>query len=172
MHEAGDGLEDEIVAGAVTVRAGLAEAGDRGIDEARVGGTEGLRADAESLGDAGTEIFNDYIGLCGDALGEFAVRSEFQIENGAFLIAVQPQEVGAYAVEEGRTPAPGFVAAWLFDLDDAGAEIGQEHGAHGARDGAGEIEDLDTLERRRHEGEAPASSSSSASTAAGTRMPQ
>ncbi len=39
-------------------------------------------------------------------------------------------------------------AVGVLDLDDLGAHVGQDLGAHGSRDHAGEIDDADAVERR------------------------
>ena len=72
-----------------------------------------------------------------------------QIEGDALLVAVDAEEIGAPAADE-RLPRPGVVAvARVFDLDDLGAHVAEEHGAERTGEDAGEIEDAQPGERQR-----------------------
>ncbi len=60
------------------------------------------------------------------------------------------------AFDEGRAPAAGVVAGALaLDLDDVGAEIGEDLAGPGAGQDAGEFEDAQARQRLRHVWKAP-----------------
>src|SRR5690606_19108454 len=61
-HQARDGLIGNIVSGSVPVRAGLAEAGNRDIDDARIDRRYLVRPEAEPFHRARTEAFQKDIG--------------------------------------------------------------------------------------------------------------
>src|SRR5690606_9927160 len=76
-----------------------------------------------------------------------------QVDADAFLAAVDRKEIIAADVRNVGMEAIGYVhvagripSAWLLDLDDLAAEVGQHHGAVGTRDAMGEVEDLHALE--------------------------
>lgn len=147
VHAAGDGLEDDVVAGAARLGSGSSEGGDGGVDEAGIEGAEGVETEAEAVHDAGAEVFDDDVGAAGDGVDEGAGVGGFEVEGGGLFVAVHGEKIGRPVAEEGGTPGAGFVAGGgIFDFDDAGAEISQEHGAEGTGDGAGEVEHEETIE--------------------------
>jgi hypothetical protein len=53
---------------------------------------------------------------------------------------------------EGRAPGPGIVAGpGAFDLDDVGAEIGEDLSGPGAGQNSGEFENAQSSQRARHD---------------------
>src|SRR6185295_12339533 len=70
-----------------------------------------------------------------------------QIDGDRFLGAVADEVVRAVARELRLEGARLVAAARLLDLDDARAELGEDHGGERAREHAREIEDGDALER-------------------------
>src|SRR5204862_17370 len=66
-------------------------------------------------------------------------RRSLEVQGDALLVAVHGHEVRRLAAREGR-PAPRVVALpRLFDLDDLGAHVAQNHRAEGSGKDAGEI---------------------------------
>src|SRR5205085_8211057 len=72
-----------------------------------------------------------------------------EVERDAFLVSVDAEKVGAFTVDEGRTPGSRVVTfAWLLDFDDAGAHIAQHHRAVRAGQHARQVENGNTVEWR------------------------
>src|SRR5258708_32795207 len=72
----------------------------------------------------------------------------FEIERETLLVAVDAEEVGAFAADKRRSPGARVVAAaGLFDLDHARAEISQLHRAVGTGKHAREVEDEQAIKR-------------------------
>ena len=65
-HHPAHPLDQEVVAGLRRVRAGLAEAGDRAVDEAGEGGTEVGVGEAEAGHVADLEILDQHVGAGGE----------------------------------------------------------------------------------------------------------
>jgi hypothetical protein len=72
-----------------------------------------------------------------------------EIEGDAFLVAIDAEEIRAFAVLKGRPPRARVVAALrMLDLDHARAHVGREHRAVRPREDARQIEDGHARERR------------------------
>ena len=71
MQRAGQRNVIDVVTGGFGERAGLAPARHAAVHEARVAHHAGLRADAEPLGDTGTEAFDEHVGVFGKAKDDF-----------------------------------------------------------------------------------------------------
>ena len=70
VHEAAHALRHQVVAGARRIGAGLAEAGDRAVDQARVVAREARIVEAELGEPADLEVLDQHVG----ARGELAAR--------------------------------------------------------------------------------------------------
>ena len=147
-----------VVAGAVAVRAVLAVAGDRAVDEGRVRLAQHVEADAELVEHAGPEALDQHVGRLGQLEQGLAAPLLLQVEADRALVAVQ-REVDRRAGAErrvllgavvGRRPAHVVALAGVLDLDHVGAEVGEQQRAEAAGEQAGEVEDLDVLQRAAH----------------------
>ncbi len=94
-HQAAHALRDLIEARPVGVGAVLAEAGNAGIDEARIDLGERLVVDAEPLLHVGAEILDHDVGLLDHALEGGEAFGRLQIERHAALVAVQVLKVAS-----------------------------------------------------------------------------
>ena len=99
-------------------------------DRALVGG---LDAGFEAIGGVPALAVDDDIGVSGELLDAGIVEGE----GDAQLARGQPGEEGALAIDQGEFGAGG-VAVEGFDLDDLGAEVGEQASAVGAGDARGE----------------------------------
>jgi len=133
-------------------RSALAEARDRAVDQ--------LRADRAQRGavqpvlrhHAGREVLDHDIGAAHQVEHQLAGARVGQIDRDAALAGVHAREVGALVGAIGQQLHAGiahFVAfARTLDLDDGGAEVGEQPGAVGACQHAGEVEDGEASEQR------------------------
>ena len=133
-HQPAHALEHEVVAGARRVGPGLAEAGDRAVDQPRV-----QRAQAgivePVLGQRADLVVLDHdVALLGQRADQRLAFGRGQVAGDRFLAAVGRQEVGRISAhagvlvgaEEGRAPGARVVAfAGALHLDDLGAHVGQ-----------------------------------------------
>src|SRR5713101_1604322 len=142
-HHAAHALDHEVVAGALAIRAGLAEARDRAVDEARVDFLQVVVGEAVAR-----EVAHEPLA--------FGPRD---VDRDRFLAAVGRGVIGrvlgvapVLVLHPGRTEGARVVArARTLDLDDFGAEIGEVLPRPGTGEHAREIEDADVRERSRHE---------------------
>ena len=143
-HQAAHRLGDDVVARAQPIRPGVAEAGDRRIDQPRVHGLQRVVAQAELVHRAGAVVLHHHVGGLHEVEEQLAAGLE--VERHALLAAVQVHVVRAFAVPERCEVARVVAAAGLLDLDDLGAHVGQHHGAEGAGEHAGQVEDAQSGE--------------------------
>jgi hypothetical protein len=119
-HQAGHALDDEIVAGAMGIGPGLAEAGDRAIDQPRVHRREAVVVEPVFRQPADLEVLDHHIGA-GDQVADLrlAVRRA-EIDHPRGLAAVGGMEIGGRDIvaagDEGRTPGAGVIAFGLSIL--------------------------------------------------------
>ena len=147
-HQPAHALRDLVEAGPVGVGAGLAEAGNAGIDEARIDLGERLVVDPEPLLHVGAEILHHDIGLLHHALEGGEPFGRLQVERHAALVAMQVLEVGALARPAHRL----FQSGRRLDLDDIGAPVGELAHAGRSRAHAGQIEHREARKRFRSMG--------------------
>ena len=107
--EAGDGhqpahaLGDLVEARAIGVGAVLAEAGNAGIDEARVKGVKGCVVDTEAMLDVGAVILDEDVGGRGEAPQNLNALGSFEVERHAALVAMEILEIEAVARADLKT---------------------------------------------------------------------
>ena len=100
-----------------------------------------------------TKVLHHHVGAIDETIDERAPVRMLEIERDAFLVPVDAQEIGAFAVEKRRPPGACVVAfPRLFHLDDARPHVGQQHCAVRARQHAGEVEHGDSVEGRHNTG--------------------
>ncbi len=147
-HQAAHALDHEVIPGAAGVRAGLAKAGDRAIDQTRVDGLQAFVVQAVFLQAAYFEVFHQDIALQGEFPHQLGTARRGNVQRHRHLVAVGGQVVGGFGgvvarfvLQIRRPPRARVVArAGPFDLDDLGAQVGQVLGAPGARQHAGQIQ--------------------------------
>ena len=149
VHQPGDRLHDRVVRRPGRVRAGLPEGRGARVNDLRIDGTHGLVADAQAIHRAGAKVLDDHVGrLCHAQKHRLASR-RLQIEPQAALVPVLRHELHAFAVHELVAQVAGEVAARrLFDLNDVGAQIAEQHGAD--RTGRHDAQVEDGVAAQRH----------------------
>jgi hypothetical protein len=103
---------------------------------------------------ADLEILDQNIGLTGQRLRRGAVLRLPKIQHNRAFAAVRRVEIGcgpvARAIDEGRAPLAGVVAAGRLDLDHLGPQIGQHLAGPGPGQNARQFQNLQSGQRRRH----------------------
>ena len=101
---------------------------------------------------AGLVVLDEDVGPVGERPRDPEVGLVAEIERDRALVAVDRLEVGRLPVRrEGRPPRTGVVArSWPLDLDDGGAEVGEEHRRVGPGEDPGEVSDQQSVQRTRH----------------------
>ena len=149
--EARGGVHRRGVGGELGGGAGLAEAGDGGVDQPRIDLLQNIVVQAEAGHDAGPEIFHQHIDL-GDQFFDDGNRfRSLQVQHQAALAGVELAVGGAGAVAVGRAVAHQL-ALGGFDLDHLRTGIAEQAGAIGAGDGGGEVEHAQLGEGTGHMG--------------------
>jgi len=144
--DAGHGLQNLIVAGPILQRTGVAVAGERAIDEARVDRPHALVVDAEPLRHGRPEVVHHHVGALDEAAKHAEPARPLQVEADALLVAVDPEE-GAALARQGRGIVAEVVPFGRLDLDDARAEVTQQRAAVGSGHVAAQVEHRDAAQR-------------------------
>jgi hypothetical protein len=147
-HQPAHALDHEVIAGAAGVRAGLAEAGDGAVDQARVELLQAFVVQAVLGQAAHLEVFNQDVALQRQFAHQLGAARRGDVQRHRQLVAVGGQVIRSFGgvvarlvLQVRRPPGPRVVArAGAFDLDDLGAEVGEVLGAPGTRQDAGEIQ--------------------------------
>ena len=139
-HDAGHALEGGVVAGFLGSRAGLSEAGDRGVDDSGVDGGQGFVVEAEALEVADLEVFDDDVGLAGEGLDYVLASGVAQVDYEAFLSAVCGEVVCALRSDEWGAPSARVVAPGRFYLPDRSSEVREYLRPEGACQNPGHIQ--------------------------------
>src|SRR6185436_18624291 len=136
----------------------LTVAGHRAVDDVRPHGAHVGVRETVTGEIADPEVLDQHGTACGEITHQSLAARLREIHRDRFLPAVHRQVVRRLAglmsravAEPGRSPAARLVAGLrALDLDDLGAEVGEALGGPRTREGAGEVEDADVLERTRH----------------------
>jgi hypothetical protein len=140
-RDAGQPLDQHVLAGAAEVWPALAVARARAVDDARVDRLEVLVAVAHPGEDAGAEVLDD-VGLGPDPV-EDPSPLHLQIDRERALVAVPGEKVRSPsadpAVVEGHS-AKQVTLPRPLDLDDVGAHVGEELGGERPLQEVAEIE--------------------------------
>src|SRR5690606_18144650 len=144
-HQATHALDGVVVAGTVPVGTSLAEAGDGAVDQTGVDATQGVGITSVARHVAHLVILDEHIGGGRQFADQRLAFRPRDVAGDGALVAVGAQVVGGLAgvvavpaLQEGRAPTPGVVAAgmgragWTLDLDHIGAQIGEGLRAPGA----------------------------------------
>ena len=134
-------MRDTRKPGFVALRAGLAVGADAQHHEAWIDLAQRLKADAPLFQRSGAKVLKHHIRLL-DQLPED--RNAFglaQIQRDRLLVAGFAQPDKAVATFGDRSELPERVTGFrLFDLDDFGAEVGQDRAAERRRNEGGNVE--------------------------------
>ena len=142
-HQAAAGLGDDVVAGTLGIGAVAAEARDSAVDDLVVDLLQHVVTHAQLVHNAGTVVLHHHVGLLDHLQKQLLALRRLQVQGNALLIAVDVGVVHAGAVFQ-RAEGAGIVAlAGHLDLDDVGAEVRQHHGAVGASQNTGQIQNRD-----------------------------
>ncbi len=129
----------------------MAEPGYRGQDDVRLQRAQLVVAEPHLGHRAGPEVFEHDIGGRYQRGEDLLAAWRAQIEAKAFLAAIVDRKVDALAAHQRFRP-PGFLAAQFLDLDDLGAEVGEDHAAPRTRLVPRQFEHPHTLQRPSHDG--------------------
>ena len=143
---AAGGLADGVERLVLAVGAIGAEALDAGQHDARVDLGELVVAQTKALQGVGGEVLGDDVGVLEQVEEDGLALGVFQVEGDRPLVGVEQEEVvGVDAGPARPGAAAGVASLGLLDLDDLGAEVGEDLGRGGAGFELGEIEDADVL---------------------------
>ncbi|KAG1076491.1 hypothetical protein G6F40_017344 [Rhizopus arrhizus] len=117
------------------------------MDQLGKGLAQGIETQAPLLQRAGLEVLDQHVGIGQQVAQQLLAGRLRQVQRHAFLVAVHADEVGRGVAQEGRAPAPGFIAAGRLDLQDVGAVVGQDLRAIGTAQHAGQVDHLATGKR-------------------------
>ena len=124
-QEAAGSLGHSVERRAIGIGAGGTETRDTGIDKARVDGVQPLPVHAQLLGNAGAEILDEHVRLRHQRIKRRQIISPTRIKRDRLLVAVPGLEMRA--VQRALESPERIPTSRLLDLDDAGAQIGQQH---------------------------------------------
>ena len=128
-------MGERLIAGFRGQRAGPAESAHLAIDEARIACFERRLADAERLRQAGAKVVDQHICALDQRQEAGERRFVLEVHHCRALVAIEDMEgermALAVLLDE---PEPGVVAARLLDLDDVGAEVGEDRPGEGTGD--------------------------------------
>ncbi len=144
-------LHQRVVAGLGRERAGVAVRAERAVDEPRIALAEHVRTEPELLGEAGAEALEEHVGAVGETEERVAPTRVAERQPQRALARVGREEHRPLAVPERRPPGTAVVAGVRpLDLDDIGAERGEDLRAVRARDRRCDVEHARPLERPVH----------------------
>ena len=151
VEETADRQVVQVVPGALGGRPVLAVPGGGAVDEARVGRRQDVPADAESVGDAGTEALDHHVAGGAERLGGAASALGFQVELHT------PGASAARVGERRGSDRHRTRAGHGTHLGHLGAVVGEDGRGPCCGPDGGKVEDADALEKiGRHRGDAGA----------------
>jgi hypothetical protein len=119
-------LRDEIEAALRVVRPRLPVAGNRYVHETRVAGRQRGVVEAECSHHTRAAVFRENVCRIHQPRGDLAPLRGFEIQHDAALSPVD-RVVGRRVTTDAAGHPAGHVAFRRLDLDDVGAQIGEEH---------------------------------------------
>lgn len=135
----------------------LAVATDRGVDDTRVADRDRLVIQPEGGERTGPEVLHDHVGGVAEPKSNIAGTRRVEVDAHVALASVLLRVVARDLPVAGER-LPGQVATRRFELDDFGTQVEQRLGAVGTGQHAGEINDPDAFERKRHAAHLPSNS--------------
>ena len=147
-HDAGQGLNNGVKRGVGAVRAGLAIARARRVNNARVDPLQVLIAQPQLVHGPGGKVLDDNIGVCHKLFEQFFAAFGFEIERDALFIRVEHHKgiTLLFGVRNGKNTACALTVGTRLDLNDLGTEQPQHLGGIGTVKDVGEIKDADIVE--------------------------
>ena len=157
-HEPGHALDDEVVAGALGVGSGLAESGDRAIDDARIRFRDVRVVEPVLREPADLEVLDEHVRVARQRHHDRLTFGLREVDGDRKLAAIAAEVVrglGRVAalrvLQVRRSPGTRVVTgAGSLDLPDRRAEVGEVLRAPRSREDAGEIEDGEVGKRSGH----------------------
>ena len=146
-HQSADRLRQQVVGGAVGIGAG--EATDGCDHKARMAHAERIGLDAKAGSRARPVVVDEEIGVGQQAVEVRAARIGAKVEDDRALVAIDRCEIRAAPVGRiappRRPPRARLVALRRLDLDDVGAEVGEEHRRERAGQDAARVDHADAV---------------------------
>ena len=102
-----------------------------------------LPADPQPVHHAGAVALHQHGRGFDEAQERLVASVGLQVQDDAPLAAVDRVEEDALPIHQRRRQAHVVAGAWLLDLDDVGAQVGQQLGAVGARQKPRQVQDPD-----------------------------
>src|SRR5205823_12918837 len=99
---------------------------------------------------ASPKVLDQDVARRGEATADLASTLSAEVQRERALVAIDPEVIGAFAIDERGPPGPRFVAAGWLDFDHVGPVVGQHHAAERAGEDAAHVQDAQTTERARH----------------------
>ena len=150
-RNAGERLDEKVLAGLLAPRPVDAVPGDGAVDDAGVDLANRLISQAQPLHHAGPEILDDDVGARDELLHQREIPSILKVRGEAALVPVDRMEERAVAlhlkIREIEPPAE-LPAVRPLDLNDGCAEIGESQGARRPREELAKVEDEEPVERQ------------------------
>ena len=153
-HQTRHALDDEIIACAMRIGAGLAKSRDRAIDQFGVDRVEAGIVEPIFRQPVNLEVFDQHIGIRNQAMHDLFALGRAEIGNHTAFSAVGGVEIGGrdfvVAGHKGRAPAAGVIAFGGLDLNHIRAQIGKGLASPRACQNPRKFDDLDPCKRRVH----------------------
>ena len=147
VEHAGVSQVVDVVSRAHLVRAVLAEAGERAVDQPLVLRRQHVISDAEPVHHARPERFQHHVGRSHEALHRGDALGMLQAQSDRALPPVQGEMTRGEVAGHRRHPADVVAPARLLDFDHIGAQVGQEQRAVRAGKQPRQVQDPKMLER-------------------------
>jgi hypothetical protein len=121
----------------------------RGDDQLRLLAQQLVDRQAEALERVGREVLRQHVGAAHERAQAGAIRVGAEVEHDAALALIEQHEDDAVALVVAADQMPAGLAAGRLDLDDVGAEPGEDLCRRRSGFVLREIDDADSLERSR-----------------------
>ena len=148
LGDAGAGLQNRVVAWPVSFGAGVAVRRQRGVDEPGVPGPQGIGVEAVIDELARAQVGQEDVGIREQVLQDRPAAGLADVDPQDTLVAVHDLPVRRDLPSSGRHSATVVPGAAL-DVDDVGAEVGQDGAGERGGDVRGEVEDAQAREWQR-----------------------
>jgi len=147
-HQAAAGLRHDVETGQRGQWAVLPPARRGGVDQPRVEHPQVVVPEAEAAHRPRSQVLDQDVGALDHPPERREAIGVLEVEPDGLLVAVEPCERRALALEEGSGGANRVSAGGgVLDLQDAGAEVGQVHRGERRRHEGAHLENDDALER-------------------------
>ena len=141
VDDAGHRLQHRVHRRTGRHRPGLAEAGNRVVDDLRLARPDLLIAEAVALDGAGAEAFHEHVGAAQQAPQDLLQFRRLQVQCQAALAQrAVDREGGMILVAAAEDARPVAAVVWCFHLDDVGAVLREHHGTGRTGHAAGQVD--------------------------------